>query len=83
MKVNLALFSITLVLVSLSTSVLARPEPSGTWSLSCRNSKMDGEWLVAECKTSGGDWLKTSINMATCKSNTVGNKEGVLTCDWS
>lgn len=69
--------------VTASFYVYARPVPSGTWSQSCRDAKMDGEWLVARCKRSDGDWLDSSIDMQKCPSNIVGNKEGVLTCDWS
>jgi hypothetical protein len=66
--------------IAVSFYVFARPLPSGTWSQSCRDGKMDGEWLSARCKRSNGDWLDSSIDMKKCESNIVCNREGVLTC---
>lgn len=54
--------------------------PAGDWSKTCRDAVLDGYVLRASCKDNRGTWRPTWIDMRQCKSNTVGNDDGLLVC---
>ncbi len=54
--------------------------PRGSYRETCRNIRMRGDTLTARCQTSGGRWLKTSLDdVQTCVGEIV-NDEGNLEC---
>ncbi len=55
--------------------------PGGSWRDTCRNVDMRGSRLSAQCRTGGGSWTGTSIDLRDCRSNTVGNRDGRLVCE--
>lgn len=52
--------------------------PSGSWIQSCRNYRMDGWVLKAECR-SGRRWQRTEINTRNCRED-ISNQDGRLVC---
>lgn len=55
--------------------------PAGSYQKSCRNITVDGAGVEADCKTTSGSWVHTSIpSFDRCRS-AVSNMDGVLTCD--
>lgn len=54
--------------------------PQGSYGDTCRNAHIDGDTLVAECRTSGGDWRRTSLdNYRQCRGD-IANNDGGLRC---
>lgn len=54
--------------------------PRGSWSASCDNASMNGSMFSAECSTGRG-YNATSIDMRSCPSRQVGNRNGYLFCE--
>lgn len=56
----------------------------GDWDQSCREADVRGNVLTAVCRTTGGDWRRSSIRYAECPGNRVRNENGWLVCgQWS
>lgn len=90
---NLALacaltFSAALAGAALETPVSAqgwaggdfRGLPDGSWRTSCRSPQMRGSVLWADCRTTANRWVRTSINVNSCRSG-IGNNNGRLICE--
>ena len=58
---------------------LACTLPYGTYQRSCRNAHVMNGVLAAECKTSSGGWVATSVS-AACNRD-LSNNDGRLTCN--
>ncbi len=57
-----------------------RGAPAGSYKDTCRNVHMDGDNLVAECRTRDGDWHRTSLdNYRQCRGD-ISNDDGRLRC---
>lgn len=54
--------------------------PRGSWSDSCRNARMVGDRLIADCKRRDGGWTTSAIRADKCRKN-VANDNGRLVCD--
>jgi hypothetical protein len=54
--------------------------PRGSWTASCDNAAMNGSVFSAECSTGSG-YRSSSIDMRTCPSRQVGNRNGMLFCE--
>jgi len=54
--------------------------PSGTYTQTCRNIRMHGNRLDAECQTRDGDWRRTSLNDVDRCTGEVANDDGHLVC---
>jgi hypothetical protein len=54
--------------------------PGGSWQRSCRGGEMRGSRVTAECKNERGRWIGTSIDMRSCRSDLLGNRNGDLVC---
>lgn len=60
-----------------------RPLPMGSWVNSCQNPRwanVNQTIFTASCKTRGGDYIPTKIDMGDCTGNQVWNDNGVLKC---
>jgi hypothetical protein len=54
--------------------------PQGSYKDTCRNAHIEGDNLIAECRTSGGDWHRTSLdNYRQCRGD-IFNSDGGLRC---
>ena len=53
--------------------------PSGTYKNSCRDIKLEGNKLKAECQKKNGNYKRTSINYKNC-SRDIWNDNGELSC---
>ena len=53
--------------------------PGGSWRHSCRNARISGWTLSAECRDLGGYWRRTSIDLRRCDGD-VSNRRGQLVC---
>lgn len=58
---------------------LACTVPYGTYLRSCRNVRVAGGQLLAECRTSGGQWRNAQV-AAVCNRSDLSNVDGVLKC---
>lgn len=54
--------------------------PGGSWQRSCRGGEMRGSRVTAECRNERGRWIDTSIDMRSCRSGLLGNRNGRLVC---
>ncbi|MFN6953244.1 MAG: CVNH domain-containing protein [Acetobacteraceae bacterium] len=56
----------------------------GDWDQSCRDADVRGSVLSAVCRTTDGNWRRTSIRYTDCPGNRVRNENGWLVCgQWS
>ena len=53
--------------------------PGGDWRYSCRNYRVNGWTLTAECRDPRGYWRRTSIDLRHCDGD-VSNRRGYLVC---
>jgi hypothetical protein len=54
--------------------------PHGSWVQSCDNASMNGPMFSAECSTGQG-YRSSTIDMRSCPSRQVGNRNGFLFCE--
>jgi hypothetical protein len=54
--------------------------PHGSWVQSCDNASMNGPIFTAECSTGQG-YRTSQIDMRSCPSRQVGNRNGFLFCE--
>ncbi|MFG1391712.1 CVNH domain-containing protein [Xanthobacter agilis] len=58
-----------------------RPVPPGSYLQTCRNVRVAGFWLAADCRDMNGRWLDARLNLATCSPRpNVVNFNGTLIC---
>lgn len=55
--------------------------PVGSWRQTCRYPVMRGRFLSAQCQTSGGGWINSSVDTGQCRSGSISNQNGRLFCD--
>ena len=55
--------------------------PAGSWTYTCRGGQMQGPIVNAECRDAGGRWRGSSIDIRTCASNRLANRDGGLICE--
>jgi hypothetical protein len=53
--------------------------PGGNWRYTCRNARVYGRILYAECRDSYGTWRATSLDLLQCQGE-VANLNGRLAC---
>ena len=53
--------------------------PGGSYKLSCRDIRVDGKYLKAECKKTNGLWRYTDIKYSNCDDGII-NDNGRLKC---
>ncbi|MGQ3676070.1 CVNH domain-containing protein [Xanthobacter sp. TB0139] len=57
------------------------PPPPGPYRQTCRNIRVAGAWLAAECQNMNGRWREARLNLATCHPPlTIVNFNGTLVC---
>jgi len=54
--------------------------PGGSWVNSCDNAGMNGHFFTAQCSTGNG-YRASTIDMRSCPSRRVGNRNGMLFCE--
>lgn len=55
--------------------------PPGTYTYSCDGCSFDGRILSCSCRTSGGNWIRSSMDWGgACSNQNVSNHEGRLVC---
>lgn len=55
--------------------------PAGSWRQTCRFPVMRGQYLSAQCPTAGERWNNATIDVRSCRGNTISNQNGQLYCD--
>jgi hypothetical protein len=55
--------------------------PGGSWQNSCRGASMAGRIFSAQCTQDNGNYRSSSIDMRSCPSRLVGNRNGQLFCE--
>src|SRR5262249_5926266 len=55
--------------------------PSGSWSQSCRNGYVNGNWMTAQCRQRDGNWTYANLDLRSCQGGPVGNNNGRLFCE--
>ncbi|MGQ0792856.1 MAG: CVNH domain-containing protein [Deltaproteobacteria bacterium] len=63
----------------LSCNSRAAALPEGSYVFTCRDIRIDGDYLEAECKKDTGGWRDTDINFKNCRGSIV-NDNGRLEC---
>ncbi|MFM9863299.1 MAG: CVNH domain-containing protein [Micropepsaceae bacterium] len=53
--------------------------PTGTWRSTCRDHRVSGNRLFAECRDRFGRWVETSVDLRGCRQG-VANVNGRLVC---
>jgi Beta/Gamma crystallin/CVNH domain len=53
--------------------------PGGNWRYSCRNYRVIGWTLTAECRDQWGNWRRSTIDLRHCDGD-VSNRRGQLVC---
>jgi hypothetical protein len=53
--------------------------PPGSWRTTCRNGRLEGSMLYAECYDGAGTWRAASYDLRRCHGS-LGNNHGVLYC---
>ena len=54
--------------------------PNGSYKNSCRNIRVDGKQLKAQCERKNGSWKNSSLKYKKCKGD-ISNDNGNLSCD--
>ncbi len=54
--------------------------PGGSWQNSCGNASLNGNVFRAQCSTGNG-FRSTSIDLRSCPSRLLGNRDGFLFCE--
>lgn len=57
--------------------------PKGSYRASCRNCDYDGRYLTCACRTSGGAWIESTLDVSRCwdiSEGYVSNHESRLVC---
>jgi hypothetical protein len=54
--------------------------PGGTWRNSCRDARVQGNELLAECRNGSGRWVQAWIPLNRCPGN-LSNQDGRLVCE--
>ena len=54
--------------------------PGGSWRDSCRNGRVQGNELLAECRNGNGKWVQAWISLNKCPGN-LSNQDGRLVCE--
>jgi len=73
------------VALLLAATVCAQPAhaqraPQGSYLNSCRNVGMDGDRLIADCRTPDGGWHRTALDTDRCAGD-IANLGGRLSCN--
>ena len=55
--------------------------PGGSWVATCRRPQMNGPTLLAQCEDTRGRMRDTSIDVRSCTTGTVENRDGGLVCE--
>ncbi len=57
------------------------PPPRGSYLQTCRNARVAGMWLAADCQNMNGNWRDARLNLATCRTPpNIVNFNGTLVC---
>lgn len=54
--------------------------PRGSWRKTCRNGRIEGTELVAECEGHNGDFNTAELDLRRCPGSAVSNDKGKLKC---
>jgi hypothetical protein len=57
-----------------------QPAPQGSYLNSCRNVGMDGDRLIADCRSPDGGWHRTALDTGRCAGD-IANIRGRLDCN--
>jgi len=73
------------VALLLAAAVSAQPAhaqraPQGSYLFSCRNVGMDGDKLIADCRSPDGGWHRTALDIDRCAGD-IANLGGRLSCN--
>ncbi|MBU1274968.1 MAG: CVNH domain-containing protein [Proteobacteria bacterium] len=58
----------------------SRRMPGGSWRESCRDGRVQGNELLAECRNGDGRWVQAWISLNKCPGN-LSNEDGRLVCE--
>jgi hypothetical protein len=75
----LALTLVAFLILS-AQPVLADGIPSGSYQQSCKNIRVDGDTLTADCSADGGGRVTSSVSVR-CRGGDIGNVNGTLRCN--
>ena len=75
-----SLLAASLVAVALPAVPAAIAQPYGSYLETCRRVQQRGPILHAYCLTRDGRWAETSLDLRTCESRGVANRNGRLIC---
>jgi hypothetical protein len=57
--------------------------PDGDWRSTCRNERIYGSVLYAQCRDRFGYWRETTLDLRHCEDDEVRNRDGRLVCGTS
>ena len=79
---NLLTFALGSALV-ITALAPASAQPSGSYQQSCRNVRVRGDRLTASCTSPQGRYIRSSLNLRSCRNGDIANVNGQLACNWS
>lgn len=53
----------------------------GSWGMSCRDGRIQGDDMTAECRTVSGNWRTSRLDLDKCAGGAVANADGYLVCE--
>ena len=56
------------------------PAPGGSYQQSCRDIRIRGNQLRAQCQTYSGQYVQTRLSLNRCSGGDIANNNGQLTC---
>ncbi len=57
----------------------SKPVPGGSYKQTCKDARVEGDFLRAKCQKKNGDWNNTKLKYKKC-SGDIWNDNGELTC---
>jgi hypothetical protein len=56
-----------------------RALPDGSWQQTCRDGRVAGDLLMAQCKMANGSYRAATVRLSSCQA--FGNRDGNLFCE--
>jgi len=74
--------ALALFMSQLSGAALAQMKlPPGSYKYTCMNCSFDGRYLNCACRTSGGQYFRSTLDWGGSGACRVGNRESQLYCE--
>ncbi len=80
MRPIIRLASVAIAMLFLFAVAAVAQNPGGSYEKTCRNIKVSGDTLSAQCQSTGGGWHNTKLNNFPACTSDITNVNGKLQC---